>query len=448
MPLRADVAVEVPALVPTPAGGEQRPQHLRDEPVPLPTRDVRPGEVVDVHHHRARQRCGDPRPPAWSCRTHPKPSTPDPAGAVTVRQALRPHSRRPRSPRTRIRTTAPPVPAARRLATSPYGSRTCLTDSEERHVSTPVKVAVTGAAGQIGYSLLFRIASGAMLGPDPPVELRLLEITPALQGARGRGDGARRLRLPALAGVEIGDDPNTVFDGVSVALPGRRPARAPRAWSAATCSRPTAAIFKPQGKALNDHAADDVKVLVTGNPANTNALIAMQQRAGHPAERFNALTRLDHNRAIAQLAAKTDASVNDITPHDDLGQPLCHPVPGPVQRPGRRTQRRGAGRRPGLAGVRPSCRPCSSEARRSSRPAGQFGGERRPTPTVDHMRDWVLGTPEGDWVSMAVPSDGSYGVPEGLISSFPCTVPRRRVPDRAGPGDQRLLPQQDRQHGG
>ena len=181
------------------------------------------------------------------------------------------------------------------------------------------------------------------------------------------------------------------------------------------------AIFKPQGQALNDHAADDVKVLITGNPANTNALIAMSNAPDIPAERFNALTRLDHNRAKAQLAAKTGIERQRHHADDDLGQPLRHPVPGPVHTAGERSERRRVDRRPGLDGVTflPTVQQRGAaiiEARGASSAASAANA------TVDHMRDWVLGTPDGDWVSMAVPSDGSYGVPEGLISSFPCTT--------------------------
>ena len=171
-------------------------------------------------------------------------------------------------------------------------------------MSTPVKVAVTGAAGQIGYSLLFRIASGSLLGPDTPVELRLLEITPALKALEGVVMELDDCAFPLLAGVQIGDDPNAVFDGVNIALlVGARPRS--KGMERGDLLEANGAIFKPQGAALNDHAADDVKVLVTGNPANTNALIAMSNAPDIPAERFNALTRLDHNRAKAQLAAKT-----------------------------------------------------------------------------------------------------------------------------------------------
>ena len=291
-------------------------------------------------------------------------------------------------------------------------------------MSTPVKVAVTGAAGQICYSLLFRIAGGSLLGPDQPVALRLLEITPALQALEGVVMELDDCAFPLLADVEIGDDPNMIFDGVNLAcLVGARP-RA-KGMERGDLLEANGAIFQPQGKALNDHAADDVLVLVTGNPANTNALIAMRNAPDIPPERFNALTRLDHNRAKAQLAAKTGTTVNDIlqmtiwgnhsaTQYPDLfhalvnGQNAAELVSDQSWLESTflpTVQQRGA---------------AIIEARGASSAASAANA------TIDHMRDWVLGTPEDDWVSMAVPSDGSYGVPEGLISSFPCTTSGRR----------------------
>ena len=284
----------------------------------------------------------------------------------------------------------------------------------------PVKIAVTGAAGQIGYSLLFRIASGSMLGPDTPVELRLLEITPALKALEGVVMELDDCAFPLLAKVEIGDDPNQIFDGVNLAcLVGARPRS--KGMERGDLLEANGAIFKPQGQALNDHAADDVKVLVTGNPANTNALIARSNAPDIPAERFNALTRLDHNRAKAQLAAKAGVSVNEVRKMTIWGNHSATQYPDlfNAEVGGRNAaelvddqdwlentflptvQKRGA---------------AIIEARGSSSAASAANA------TVEHMRDWVLGTPDGDWVSMAVPSDGSYGVPEGLISSFPCTV--------------------------
>ena len=287
-------------------------------------------------------------------------------------------------------------------------------------MSTPVKIAVTGAAGQIGYSLLFRIASGSMLGHDQPLELRLLEITPALRGLEGVVMELDDCAFPLLSKVEIGDDPKAIFDGVNLAcLVGARPRT--KGMERRDLLEANGGIFKPQGRALNDQAADDVKVLVTGNPANTNALIAMRNAPDIPPERFNALTRLDHNRAKAQLAAKTGATVSEITHMTIWGNHSATQYPDLFNTlvRGQRAaelvddqewlestflptvQKRGA---------------AVIEARGASS-AGSAANA-----TVNHMRDWVLGTPDGDWVSMSVPSDGSYEIPEGLISSFPCTV--------------------------
>ena len=287
-------------------------------------------------------------------------------------------------------------------------------------MSTPLKVAVTGAAGQIGYSLLFRIASGSMLGPDQPLELRLLEITPALNALEGVVMELDDCAFPLLTKIEIGDDPKTIFDGVNVAcLVGARPRT--KGMERRDLLEANGGIFKPQGQALNDNAADDVKVLVTGNPANTNALIAMRNAPDIPAERFNALTRLDHNRAIAQLAAKTGASVDDITHMTIWGNHSATQYPDLFNALVRgqsaaelindqgwlestflpTVQKRGA---------------AVIEARGASSAASAANA------TIGHMHDWMLGTPEGDWVSMSVPSDGSYQIPEGLISSFPCTT--------------------------
>ncbi len=286
--------------------------------------------------------------------------------------------------------------------------------------SSPVKVAVTGAAGQIGYSLLFRIASGALLGPDTPVELRLLEITPALKTLEGVVMELDDCAFPLLTKVEIGDDPARVFEGINLALlVGARPRT--KGMERGDLLAANGAIFTGQGKAINDHAADDVRVLVTGNPANTNALIAMSNAPDVPRERFTALTRLDHNRAIAQLAAKTSSPVTDVTRMSIWGNHSATQYPDIFHAQVRgqnaaelvgdqswlendfipTVQKRGA---------------AIIEARGSSSAASAANA------TVDHARDWVHGTPEGDWVSMAVPSDGSYGVPEGLISSFPVTV--------------------------
>ncbi|HEX6757996.1 MAG TPA: malate dehydrogenase [Propionibacteriaceae bacterium] len=287
-------------------------------------------------------------------------------------------------------------------------------------MSAPVKVAVTGAAGQVGYSLLFRIGSGSMLGPNQPVELRLLEITPALKALEGVVMELDDCAFPLLSKVEIGDDPKTIFDGVNLAcLVGAQPRT--KGMERGDLLEANGGIFKPQGQALNDRAANDVKVLITGNPANTNALIAMRNAPDIPSESFNALTRLDHNRAKAQLAKKAGVSVNDVahmtiwgnhsaTQYPDLfnalvrGQNAAELINDQEWLESTflpAVQQRGA----------------AIIAARGASSAGSAANA-----TVDYMRDWVLGTPEGDWVSMAVPSDGSYGVPEGLISSFPCTV--------------------------
>jgi malate dehydrogenase len=287
-------------------------------------------------------------------------------------------------------------------------------------MSTPIKVAVTGAAGQICYNLLFRIASGSLLGPDQPIELRLLEITPALKALEGVVMELDDCAFPLLSKVEIGDDANTVFDGVNVAmLVGARPRS--KGMERGDLLEANGAIFTAQGKALNDHAADDVKVLVTGNPANTNALIAMNNAPDIPASRFNALTRLDHNRAKAQLATKLGVTVNDITHMTVWGNHSATQYPDLYNAlVNDRNAAELVGDQDWLASTfLPTVQKRGAaiiEARGASSAASAANA------TVEHMRDWVLGTPEGDWVSMSVPSDGSYGVTEGLISSFACTT--------------------------
>jgi len=284
----------------------------------------------------------------------------------------------------------------------------------------PVKVAVTGAAGQICYSLLFRIASGELLGPDRPVELRLLEITPALKALEGVVMELEDCAYSTLAGVEIGDDANAIFDGVNLALlVGARPRS--KGMERSDLLQANGAIFSAQGKALNDHAADDVKVLITGNPANTNALIAAGNAPDIPRKRFNALTRLDHNRAKAQLAGKAGVPVGEVsnvtiwgnhsaTQYPDVfnakinGKPAAEVINDQawvesVFLP--TVQQRGA---------------AIIEARGASSAASAANA------TLEAARTWLTSTPEGDWVSMAVPTDGSYGIAEGLISSFPVTV--------------------------
>jgi malate dehydrogenase len=287
--------------------------------------------------------------------------------------------------------------------------------------AVPVKVAVTGAAGQIGYSLLFRIASGALLGPDQPVHLSLLEIAPAMGALEGVTMELDDCAFPLLAGYTTSDDADVAFDGAQIALlVGSMPRKA--GMERADLLQANGGIFTVQGKALNDNAADDVKVLVVGNPANTNCLIAMHSAPDIPRERFTAMTRLDHNRAIAQLARKAGASVNDVSRmtiwgnhsatqypdvfHARVGQQAGFDAAGSDQQwlegdfiP--TVQKRGA---------------AIIDARGASSAASAANA------AIDHVHDWVLGTPADDWVSMAVPSDGSYGVPEGIISSFPCTT--------------------------
>jgi malate dehydrogenase len=285
---------------------------------------------------------------------------------------------------------------------------------------TPVKVAVTGAAGQIGYSLLFRIASGAMLGPDTPVELRLLEVTPALKALEGVVMELQDCAFRTLAGVEIGDDADTMFDGVNVALlVGARPRS--KGMERADLLEANGAIFTVQGKAINDHAADDVRVTVTGNPANTNALIAASNAPDVPAERFSALTRLDHNRALGQLAARTGASVNDIRRLTIWGNHSATQYPDlfHAEVAGRNAAQLVGDQRWLEEDFIPTVQQRGAaiiEARGASSAASAASA------TIDHARDWLHGTPADDWVSMAVTSDGSYGVPEGLVSSFPVTT--------------------------
>ncbi|MDR1999871.1 MAG: malate dehydrogenase [Frankiaceae bacterium] len=286
--------------------------------------------------------------------------------------------------------------------------------------ATPVKVAVTGAAGQIGYSLLFRIASGALLGPSTPVELRLLEITPALKALEGVVMELDDCAFPLLSSVEIGDDANAVFNGANIALlVGARPRTA--GMERGDLLSANGAIFTAQGKALAASAASDLRVLVPGNPANTNALIAMRNADGVPAERFTAMTRLDHNRALAQLAAKAGVATTDITRMTIWGNHSATQYPDIFHAQiGGRPAAEAVGDRAWLeSDFIPTVqqRGAAIIAARGASSAASAASA-----AVDHVRDWMLGTADGDWVSMAVPSDGSYGVPEGIISSFPCTA--------------------------
>jgi malate dehydrogenase len=286
--------------------------------------------------------------------------------------------------------------------------------------NAPVRVAVTGAAGQIGYALLFRIASGHLLGPDTPVELRLLEIPQAVAAAEGTAMELEDCAFPLLSGVEISDDPNKAFDGVNVALlVGARP-RGP-GMERGDLLEANGGIFRPQGQALNEHAADDLKVLVVGNPANTNALIAMSNAPDVPNERFTAMTRLDHNRAISQLASKLDQPVTEIANMTIWGNHSATQYPDLFNaKVGGANAAEAVDDQEWIADqFIPTVAKRGAaiiEARGASSAASAANA------AIDHVHDWVNGTPDGDWVSMAVPSDGSYGVEEGIISSFPCTT--------------------------
>ena len=285
---------------------------------------------------------------------------------------------------------------------------------------TPLKVAVTGAAGQIGYSLLFRLASGSLLGPDQPIELRLLEIEPALKALEGVVMELDDCAFPLLSGVQIGSDANKIFDGVNLALlVGARP-RGP-GMERSDLLEANGAIFTAQGKALNAVAASDIRVGVTGNPANTNALIAMTNAPDIPNERFSALTRLDHNRAISQLAAKTGAKVTDITKMTIWGNHSASQYPDlfHAEVGGRNAAEVGNDQ----AWIENDFIPTGATRGAAIVAAGgASSAASAASATVDAARSWLLGTPDNDWVSMAVVSDGSYGVPEGLISSFPVTT--------------------------
>jgi malate dehydrogenase len=286
-------------------------------------------------------------------------------------------------------------------------------------VKTPVRVAVTGAAGQIGYSLLFRIASGQMLGADQPVILQLLDITAAMDALKGVAMELEDCAFPLLHDIVRTDDPDVAFGDISFGLlVGARPRS--KGMERKDLLEANGAIFTVQGKALSDNAAPDVRILVVGNPANTNSLIAMNNAPNIPAERFTAMTRLDHNRAMAQVAAKTGTTVTDVTKMTIWGNHSATQYPDlfHAEVHGRNAaelvgdqawlendfiptvQQRGA---------------AIIEARGLSSAASAANA------AIDHMRTWALGSADGDWVSMAIPSDGSYGVAEGLISSFPVT---------------------------
>jgi malate dehydrogenase len=284
---------------------------------------------------------------------------------------------------------------------------------------SPVRVAVTGAAGAIGYSLLFRIVSGQMLGPDQQVHLSLLEIPDAMDALTGVAMEIEDCASPLLARMDLHDDARQAFDGANIALlVGARPRT--KGMERSGLLEANGAIFTTQGEALAAGAADDVRVLVVGNPANTNCLIALNNARDIPRERFTAMTRLDHNRALAQLADKTSVPVREITNMTIWGNHSATQYPDIFNAKvrGRKAaevvddqewvedefiptvQKRGA---------------AIIDARGASSAASAANA------AIDHVRDWVLGTREGDWVSMAIASRGQYGVEEGLISSFACT---------------------------
>ncbi|WP_131740994.1 malate dehydrogenase [Actinomadura roseirufa] len=285
---------------------------------------------------------------------------------------------------------------------------------------TPVNVTVTGAAGQIGYALLFRIASGQLLGADVPVRLRLLEIPQAVKAAEGTAmeldDGA----FPLVSGIDIFDDAVRAFDGANVALlVGARPRT--KGMERGDLLEANGGIFKPQGEAINAGAADDIKVLVVGNPANTNALIARSHAPDVPAARFTAMTRLDHNRALAQLSKKAGVSVADIRRMTIWGNHSATQYPDVFH--AEIAGKNAAETVNDQAWLENDFIPTVAkrgaaiiEARGASSAASAASA------AIDHVHTWVNGTAEGDWTSMAVVSDGSYDVPEGLISSFPVTT--------------------------
>ena len=286
-------------------------------------------------------------------------------------------------------------------------------------MTSPVRVAVTGAAGQIGYSLLFRIASGAMLGPDTPVILQLLEITPALGALNGVKMELDDCAFPLLAGVVCTDDANVAFGDAEVAmLVGAMPRKA--GMERADLLSANGGIFKPQGKALSASASKDVKVLVVGNPANTNALIAMSNAPDLDPGRFTAMTRLDHNRAVSQIGAKLVAAVTDVRKMTIWGNHSTTQYPDLFHcEVGGRNAYEAVNDHAWVADTFiPTVAKRGAaiiEARGASSAASAANA------AVDHIRSWALGTAAGDWVSMGIPSDGSYGVPDGIISSFPCT---------------------------
>ncbi len=284
---------------------------------------------------------------------------------------------------------------------------------------SPVKVTVTGAAGQIGYAILFRIASGEMLGPDTQVHLNLLEIPDAVKAAEGTAMELDDCAFPLLAGIDIHDDPKAAFDGTNIGiLVGARP-RGP-GMERSDLLEANGGIFKPQGEAINAGAADDIRVLVVGNPANTNALIAMSNAPDVPPERFSSMMRLDHNRAIAQLAHKLSTEVSAITNMTIWGNHSTTQVPdlGNCQVNGESAWMAVDD----VAWILDEFIPTVAKRGAAVIDArGASSAASAANAAIDHVHDWVLGTPEGDWVSMGVPADGSYGIEEGVISGYPCT---------------------------
>lgn len=285
-------------------------------------------------------------------------------------------------------------------------------------MTTPIRVAVTGAAGQIGYSLIFRIASGAMLGPDTPVILQLLEVAPALGALGGVKMELDDCAFPLLRDVVVTDDPNVAFGDADVALlVGAMPRK--DGMERKDLLSANGGIFKPQGQAIGKNAKKDVKVLVVGNPANTNALIALSNSSGVDPRQFTAMTRLDHNRAMSQLSARVGRPVASIKKMTVWGNHSTTQYPD-------------------LTHCEVDGKPAKSlvnddkwidetfiptVAKRGAaviKARGASSAASAANAAIDHIRSWALGTPAGDWVSMSVPSDGSYGVPEGLVSSFPC----------------------------
>jgi malate dehydrogenase len=284
----------------------------------------------------------------------------------------------------------------------------------------PVRVAVTGAAGQIGYALLFRIASGRMLGVDQPVVLQLLEIPPALGALQGVRMELEDCAFPLLTGIVCTDDPDRAFEGANYGLlVGAMPRK--EGMERSDLLEANGKIFTVQGKAISDNAADDVRILVVGNPANTNALIAMHNAPNVAHERFTAMTRLDHNRAIAQLAAKTGAPVAEITRMTIWGNHSATQYPDVFHAEvAGKSAWQAVGQDQGWLENEfiPTVQQRGAAVIKAR---GLSSAASAANAAIEHVRSWALGTPEGDWVSMGIPSDGSYGVAEDLISSFPCT---------------------------